>query len=743
MSVIPNPNFAPQKSMDTGVDMSGFAEKVDIRALRDMLWRHRRVIAATVVTLTVLAVIIVFQIVPRYTASSSVMISPRQARVVDIESVVSGLPPDVETINSEIAIIQSRRLAHNVVDKLKLMEDEEFNGELAPKSPLTAGFDWIMSLFPSSPSDLPPEELAKRQKEEVVTALLKQIETSQIARSRVISITATSTSPEKAARLANTFADLYLDSQLEAKYEATKRATEWLSQRLVELREKVQESERAVEKYREESGLIKGKDDATIASQQISELSTQLIVARAKRGEAESNLAQLENRIKTGRGLESAPEVLNSPLIQRLREQESSVQRKAAELSAEFGPKHPKMIAIRADLQDLRQKIQVEITKIVEGLRSEVRAARAREQAFAEQVQKLEGDISDLNKKDVQLRALEREAKANRSLLETFLTRFKETSVQEDAQTADAQIISYAAVPTIASFPRKRVVVQVAFVASLLIGIFLAIVIERLDAGFRSMEQVEKLTGVPALGLVPVIHDEGSPDPTQYVLDKPVSAYAESMRNLGVSLVLSNVDKPPKVILVTSSVPEEGKTTIALSLARLMARSGKKVVIVDCDLRRPNVHRTLGLKSSPGLVDFLGHRSEIGDVMVKDTPSGAHVIPAGEHAPNPSDLLASDQMAELLANLSKVYELVVLDCSPVLAVSDARVLARVVDKVVFVARWGKTRRESASLGIKQIKDAGGSVAGVLLSRVDVKKHADYGYGDSGYYHSKYASYYTS
>lgn len=717
------------------------AGEIDLREMLRKLWRQRRVFVGTVFLLTALAAIITIQMTPIYRADALVMVAPPKAKVLNIESIVAGLPFDSDTINSEIAIIRSRRLAGRVVAKLDLAKDPEFNRKLRPNDGLLG---WLQGLAKTKPATLSPEAAAARARANVVNEFQLALEVQPVFRSRVIAIRVESTDPNKAAQLANTVADLYLLDQLEAKFEATQRATNWLNERLTQLRKAVDLSERAVEAYRREARLVKGKDDVSIASQQISELSSQLIVARTKRAEAEARLSQIERLLKSGRGVNSAAEVLSSPLIQRLRERESQVIGKMAELSAEYGRKHPKLIAVRAEINDLRRKIRAEVRKIIEGVRSEVQIARVREQSMTASLTKLESRIADLNKKSVRLRALDREAKANRALLDTVLSRFKETTAQSGIQSPDARIISRAVPPTKAAAPNIRLSVGLTFVGACILGLFLVFLIERLDAGFRSMEQIEHYTGFSALGLEPELdsRDAKKTPPEQYVLDNPVSAFAESVRNLHVSIALSNVDRPPKVVLFTSASPEEGKSSLSVALGRVVARSGKKVIILDCDLRRPTLHTRLGMAEKPGLIELLAGQASLDEVVQRDDASGADFVPAGEHAPNPVDLLSSEHMKTIVETLSTSYDLVVMDCSPVLAVSDARVLTRLADKTVFVVRWVKTRRESAILALKQLKEAGGDIAGVVLSRVDVKKHAGYGYADSGYYHGKYAKYYT-
>jgi capsular exopolysaccharide synthesis family protein len=538
-------------------------------------------------------------------------------------------------------------------------------------------------------------------------------------------------------------ADFYVASQLEAKFEATQRASEWLSGRVAELREAVDQAERAVEEFRQHSGLIQGKD-ATLKTQEISELNAQLVVERTKRAEAEARLRQVERLLNGPGGAQAVSKVLQSSLIQSLREQQAEVDGQAAELIYEYGAMHPEMINIRAEAEDLRQKIADEVDRIVQGLRNDVSVARAREDTLASALDQLREEVGQANTDDVTLRALEREAEASRALLETFLARSKETGSQEDFQQADATVISRAAVPEWPSYPRRKLLLVAASGAAAFLGLMLALVVEMFDHGFRSMEQIERQLGAPPLGLVPAIEGfaklRRSPD--THILEKPASAYAEAIRSLYTSLLLSGGEQPPKTILVASALPKEGKTSIALSLAHMLASTGHTVVLVDCDLRRPTAHRSFGVHSQPGLVEVLLGKTTLKEVLTTDPRSGARLVPAGEPVLNPTELLGSPQMKRFLAWLAERHDLVILDSPPVLAVSDARVLARMVDGTLFLVRWVETRREKVNAGWRQLVEGGGKVAGVALTLVDVRRHAKYGYSDSGAYYGQIKKYYT-
>lgn len=729
-------------------------QEVDLREIFQKLWRRKGLIIGTVMVLTVFSVIILFQITPRYTTQTMVMIETRGKNIIDMEAVLSGLSGDVEAVQSEIEVIRSRGLAVRVIDRLKLERMPEFNVSLQPKGVLDEYLDpekyiakeWLEVLSGSRVEELlSAEEESAREKAKITDEFLQRLEVSQKGRSRVIKIEFTSESPKTAANVVNSLAELYVVEQLEAKFEATKRATAWLNERITDLRKQAKASDRAVEVYRKRSGLLASKG-ITLTSQQVSELSTQLILARASRAEAEARLRQVRELVSTSGGVNSIVEVLDAPLIQKLREQEAERARKVAELSEEYGERHPRMINARAEARDLKSKIKNEVSKIVKGLENEVGVAKTREHSLNIGLEGLKVEVAKSNQAEVQLRSLEREAKANRMILETFLTRFKETSVQEDIeiQQADARIISKADIPELPSFPKKRLILALVVIGSMFLGVLLVFVVEQLDHGFRSGEQIEQLTGLPVLGLVPMLSglSKLGKTPEAFILKEPASAYGESIRTLNTSLLLSHMDEPPKTILITSSLPNEGKTSISLSLARMAAMSGRKALVIDADLRRPTLHKTLGLRGDVGLTDLLSEKSTLEEVIQKDPASEMHIIAAGSPVQNPPDIIASKRMRRLLDALAETYDLVVLDSPPILAVSDSRILSNEVAATVFLVRWADTKREVAIQGIKQMIASGGSLSGVVLSMVDAKKHAKYGYGDSGYYYGRIKKYYA-
>lgn len=746
-------NKSRLKSLTDRISQQSSSDEIDLQELLRTLWRRKSVIFSVVAILTALTTLIVFQVAPRYTATTNVIIDGRKSNVVDIESVMTGMSAEMGALLSEVEVIHSSSLIRRVVEKLKLEQDPEFNIEIAKKS-------WMASLLdPESyvPHDvlvslglteneilLSEDELTEQTTNRVVKAVQAQLEVGIIGRSQVIAINFTSTNARKASLIANTIADQYIVDQLEAKFEATRRATSWLNDRLGDLRERVETTERAVEDYRETIAASSGQS-SSMTQQQISELNSQLILAQADRAEAQARLNQVQRLLSSSSDLASAAEVLNSQLIQRLRDQEAEVLRKVSELESRYGDRHPQMIKARAELTDLRASIEREVRKIAQSLRNEMGVADARVATLRQSLGQLETKNSSQNQAEVRLRELEREANANRLLYENFLNRFKETNNQEDLQQADARIIARAEVPVDPSAPKKKLIIAVALVGSMFLGVVLVFVLEQLDNTFRGAEQIEQMTGIPAIGMVPLLTGTllGRTDVGRYPTQKPGSATTESVRSLRTSLMLSNVDAPPKVVGITSTVPSEGKSTLAAWLAQVAATSGQRVLLVDCDLRRPTVHRTFGVSNENSIVELLANECSLDQAIKKDPESGIYVLPAKNTQANALDLLSSSHMAENLKALRAHFDFIVLDAPPILAVSDAKVIGLMADKMLYVVKWDGTPRALVQSGLKETVESGIDLAGTVLSQVNVKKHSKYGYGDYGYYYGRYKDYYSS
>ena len=416
-------------------------------------------------------------------------------------------------------------------------------------------------------------------------------------------------------------------------------------------------------------------------------------------------------------------------------------------MSEIFGERHPDYIAARAELRDLKRTIRAEISKVIEALRNELSIAQARTSSLGRMLQQRRQELADMNVDEVKLQALQREADANQNLLEMVIARSKEVAAQQDFHKADARILSRAALPRWPSFPNNQLLLSLAVVCSIFIGILLAFAVEQLDSGLRSMEQVEKLFGMAPLGLVPALNELGQigKKPASYLLKYPNSIFSESIRTLYANLPLSDDNGPAKRILITSSVPNEGKTSISASLARSLSSQGRKVLVLDCDFRKGVIHESFGVTQSPGLTEYFNGVATLDEVLRHDSKSDADFITVGRHSSTPLSFQAHGKLKELLDTLGEDsgYHLIILDSPPVLAVSDTRMLTGFVDETLLVVRWAKTRRDQVHRALKEIMAAGSKVGGIVLSRVDVARHSQYRFDDSGLYTGHMRRYYKS
>jgi len=725
----------------------------DLSSLIGVLRRRKWILILCCLLITGFTTAVVYSLTPLYEATSSVMIDERQPQLGDVEAIVTGMSISSETVQSEVAVILSRDFADRVIQKLKLFENPEFNPVIRDPSgwsELTSGAkefvrDQTQGITGGQPAKvLPVEQQFDRERVLVINTFLRTIEVTPRGGTLVIDIKSTAQSPETAADVANTIAELYLVDQLEAKYQATKRATDWLTERLAQIRSDLAAAESAVESYRSSAGLLSGGGETTLAQQQMADINTQLTAARIRRTELEARLRQAEGLFRSPQGASASSDVLLSPVIQNLLAQEIEVQRTIADLASNVGDSHPTMISARAQAQNLRTKLTAEIGRVVASLQNDMAVARAQEATFEKSLAELEEKMGTLNSRDTELRILEREAETNRLLYETFLSRFKESQDQEKIQQSDARIISRADVPFGPSIPNKPMLIALAAVGSVLFGLLIVGAREMFDRGLRSMEEVYQYLGLPCFGLVPVISTFrlAGKSPEAYAVKKPASAYAEAIRSITTGILLTDAKTKPHVIAVTSARPNEGKTAIAISMAALNALGGRRSIILDLDLRKPEIQTRLRSKADHGLVDYLTGQAGLTDVIQKDEASGLDYITAGRRTANFAEVIRSSKLENLLSELGQQYDLVVLDTPPVLAVADTRLLARLADKTLLVVRWGDTARNVVRLALRQISDAGADVAGIAISMVDVRRNAKYGFGDSAAFTGAFKQYYA-
>lgn len=773
---------------------AGGAQDDDLLLLFKKLWRQKWIVALAMLLGLVVAFFAMSTMPRTYKSTSVMMVEDSSPAFLDNRSVRAIVSPyDDRSINSQIDLLMSRDLAEEVIRHLYLQRFEEFDPTLREDtwrdrlwskivdlaggsgdsvlsskqlpsaetaggnataetgnaavdgtnqnaSTTNAGADLKLGTDAGtilSPQGLPKSDIPNA----IVRSFLSRLDVQHKPRTKIIEVSFESELPELTSAVPNALAEIYIRNQTEAKFDESRRTTDWLQSEIDELRAKVRKEENDIEELRQASGLV-NTGGGTITGQQISEINAELIRARTVTAQARARLNQVKSMVGSG-GVVAAGEMVGSPMILTLKEQKGDIARRKAELSVQFGAKHPKIINLEAELQDIDTQIRSEAGKIISNLEGEVSVAVAQENSLSGALTTLEVKAGSSGRDEVKVRQLERVTEASRSQLNDLLGRLSEAKSQEDRDIlkADVRVISYADVPERPASPKPALILPMALVVSALLGIGLALAREQMEPGFLSGQQIEQEFGVPTIALIPSTNRfsnlGGEPD----ILQEPRSAFAESMRTIAASIRLFDIDNPPRSVLVTSSEPSEGKTTTAISVARLQALAGLKVIIVDTDIRKPAVHERLAVRRAPGLVEVLDGKHTLDEVVIEDEKTGLHVIPVG--VPMSTDILSLDAMQELVDYLSEHYDLVILDSAPILLVSDARVLPAVADMTIFTCRWRSTRREVVRLAMKKLAESGARLGGVVLSRVDVSRHSKYAYGDSGIYTGKNKKYYAN
>lgn len=693
------------------------------------IWRRRGLIALIVVPV-LLASFLAAELLPRrYTAEGAIVIASRKYMIPELES-VSTPTGDIDIVRSEMAVLRSRTLLRGVAKKLHLDTLPEFNSRLRPVA-------WYQRLDPRpyidaffEPKGGEPVDQTEQVDSEVEYTLDQNLGISNDSRDYVITIDYRSKDPRLSSQIVNTLMADYINQYIESKVAATISANASLNARAEDLRKEVADADAKVQAFTNKSGFLQTRL-GTVSSQQLNDLNTQLATARADRAAAEARYAQAVQLQHTGASTASDSEVLASPLIQRLREKEADLLRQQADASTKLGPLHPERRAIEQQLADIRRNISGEIGKVVQSLKGNVDVARARESSLQQRVTQVQGTALTAADAQNEYARLQADADGKRKVYNEFLLRVAQTAKPDDKQQADARIISNAVPPTSPSFPHVFQITLLAGVIATLGSVGTVLLSDQIDHGFESLGEVRTGTGLLGFGAVPSIRRRGRRATWQrYVLDHPYSSYAETIRGFRARLHAAARFRPAKVILMTSAQAGEGKTSIALAFARLTAQDGHRVLLVDCDLRRPALGKILALPTADDYSDVLaGHVSWRDNVRV-DQISGLHYLVTARPPRNVSQILETKGIEQTLREASAEYDFVVIDSPPIMRVTDALLLARHVDIVAVVVWWRHTRRRLVEEALRRLDTHTDKLCGVILNKVATARASDDGY--SGY-----------
>ncbi len=713
-------NDGLDKATPVAVDFSsgGADGGITLDDLLRSLWAKKLQVIIPVFLVSLVALFFLFSIPPQYSSNTSILVEDRQS----VFSRPQGerptqSRPDELAVASHVQLLLSNDLARRVVADQGLSEIPEFNLNGKDTGILT---DFFIMIGLSDPvSD-------ERIEEKAVREFFRKLSVYSIASSRVIEIVFSSTDPVLAARIANSVADEYVEMQREAQRQSTREAASWLEEQIDELRNKVEIAEAAVERYRSAHGLLLGSDKSTLSSQQLTGLTRELVTARTARAEAQVRAQMIREMLNSGEDLSSASDVLRSNLIQRLQEQLVTLQRRHAELSATMLPSHPRLREVQADLTNLRRQVREEAEKIVSGLENEARIAGARENALRASLNSMSEDSERLNGETVELRALEREAKAQRDLLETFLGQFREATARADLQEfpTEARIVSRATVSSQPSFPKKLPILLIAIFSTTFLAIGILVSIELMSLGgaqavarpgtarvkespnpgfqspvsseleqqdsdpplqtLRGDESQDSGQGSPPRDLEDDFTPEATPEKEGTLHSMPGVDTREAVKR--ISRLVSSMKQTGEGLRVFVSSPQRQsmRNHAAINLARQLSNEGARVVLIDSNIRASRIAQQAGLHFNPGFAELLNGNGNFAQVLQRDPKSRLHIITTGSEDIDLLEDLSSDRLEQLLDALEGTYTYVILDGPPAMLAPEAVALAAKSDVAVLV-----------------------------------------------------------
>jgi len=724
-AVLPEPVGAPQD------------QPLDVVEYWHAIAKRRWSILGLAFIVAVIAALVAFNIRHSFRGTATILFEQGKTKVVSIEEVYSQGFSQQQYLQTQVEILKSDDLARKVIQRLNLTKHPDFDPRQAEPS-FWAKYLPVFGGSSGDPAPAPNEEHILRG---VVGRLKAGLQVQLVRNSHLATISFIAHDKELAAKVPNALAEEYIESDLEARVAMTQKATAWLRDRMAELRTKLDSAERNLQEYRDRERIVDAKGLAQAgASRQLEQLMGNLTEARAKRAEAEAAY-QMVQQIQAGRsrsGYDSIPAVSRNPSVQRAKDQEADAEKRLAEASKRYGPEHPTMVKARTEVETARENTKRQIDAAVALIARDYEVARATEGAVERALGQSKADIQSFNRKEFQLGVLEREVQQNRNLYDMFVNRLKETSATGGLETTIARVIDPAITPNIPYAPNKKQIVMVAAGVALVLAAMLALLLDRLSNTLNSTSAVEHRLGVPALGVLQLIKGIGGLGKKKGFVSELAffndsqSAFSEAVRTIRTSVLMSALDEKSKVVVVTSSVPEEGKTTVSYNLACALGQV-KKVLLIDADMRRPKIAKLIGRDlKAPGLADLVSGQAQLSQCVVLQEKAGIHILTSGTVPPNPLELLSSRRFGEVVAKLKEAFDIIIFDSAPLQLVSDSLVLSTYASEVIYVVKADATPYQVAQNGIKRLRRLNAPLLGVVLNQLDLEKAEKY-YGEySGY-----------
>jgi len=725
----------------------------DLSSYINIVRRHLPTILLILASCVALGLIYLFTATPKYTATARMVIDNHKVQLFQQQAGLGDIAIDPAATETQVEILKSENISLAVIKDLHLTDDPEFVG--SGGGLLGAAIATVAGLF-SSGEQASEFELTRR----ALGRFEKNRDIKRAGLTYVMDISFTSTSPEKAARIANAIADAYIVDQLEAKYQATKRASVWLQDRIKELRTQATASQRAVVAFKEKNNIV-DTGGRLMGEQQLAEVNSQLILARAATAEAKARLERINDIMKQDIPDASVADALKNDTIIKLRGQYVDLAARAADWAARYGQNHLAVIHLRSQMREIRKNITDELARIQQAYQSDYDIARTREQSIKNSLENVVSENQLTNQAQVQLTELQSNAQTYQAMYDNFLQAYMQATQQQSFPITEARVISPASRPLGKSHPKGLIVLGVSLAGGMMLSFGFAMFRELTDKVFRTSRQVEDLLRTHCLAVLPIVKpvvqsakrpDVRAPrqpntiarqgDMLSYVVESPFSRFTEAVRSVKVAIDLNGIVRENKVIGITSSLPNEGKSTFAANLAQLIAHAGGKVVLVDLDLRNPSLTRSLA-KDGRGVVDVVAGRASLRDATWIDGDTGLNFLPSGATAKmlHTNEVIASPAVKKLFEVLRPAYDYIIVDLPPLAPVVDVRATSGIIDSYVYVVEWGQTKIDVVEHNLGTAPAVYDRILGVVLNKADTNVLGRYeGYHGNYYYRKYYARY---
>jgi succinoglycan biosynthesis transport protein ExoP len=688
--------------------------EIHLRDYLRVIYKRRYTVYTFSAVVFIVVLIATLSATPVYLASTKVLIEKVEPYNLSMVSpYYSTYDPDF--YETQYQLIKSKSVAEKVV---KMLDLENTYGSYFKGAKISASGD--------------------RSKADVLANIISSgINVSPVKNSKIVDINFMSPNPGFATVVANSVAEAYIEEILDMRMSSSKYSIQWMAKKAEEEKSKLENSEKALQDYMKANSIVTLQDKVALTPDKLTEINTQLTKAQTNRKELESLYRTVRSLSATPKDAETIPAVSSDPTIQSLRIQVLKAEQNIDELSKKFGMKHPTMIKAKQELKVLRQKLDQEIRRVIESIRNEYELAKSNEAGLASMLSSAKNEALDSSEKLIQYGALTREVDTNRQLYDALVKRMKEQSVTEEIRTVNVWVVEKAEKPGSPVKPKKSMNILLGLIVGLFGGVGLAFVVDYLDNTVKSPDDVEARLRLPVLGIVPLLDAKGE-SIEEIIVKEPQSVYAESYKTIRTAILLSSAARPPQNIHITSMGPGEGKTATSVNLAFTIARSGYSVLLVDGDLRKPRVHSIFRLNNLSGLSTYLAGATSDVETVFKRPLTNLCVIPSGPVPPNPSELLGSQKMQELIQILNEKFDVIVWDSPPLMTVTDSLILSKLLDVSIVVVRAGKTTYEMIDRGLKLMKgrregDVGSRVLGFVVNGLDIEKGDQYYYQYLHYY----------